>query len=410
MKSILSRQASNLVVLLILFGGAAVVIASDSFTVNYGTNSTITAFSTCKKVTNNSATGLSVYVPTQTSAEWTSFQTNPPTGVVLGSCGVPIIGWKTDTGTEDWLATGLYDLGTPQGWVNTGAVMPSTSNRAQVAVIGNTVYLFAAGSSQNAIYSAPVSNPTNWTNIGAALPAQADDAQIAVIGSYVYIFGGWNGRGVSNKIYRAPTSNPTAWVDTGATLPGPLRMSQLAVIGNNVYLFGGHTGPGATNAIYTAPVSNPLAWTNTGKTIPAALINGSVFAANGYVYYVGGADNNSNPKNTIYRALATDPTTWSNTGATIPVALYDASVAVLGNHIYIFGGMTSRGGALTNQVFSATVLNPTSWSATGSTLPLAVARTPTAIVGANIYIFGAGAASPWPSATRAIYRAPLVGQ
>src|SRR3989344_3773352 len=60
--------------------------ASDNSTVNYNTNSNITAFSTCKKVTNNSGTGLSVYVPTQSSAEWASFYTNPPAGVSVSSC------------------------------------------------------------------------------------------------------------------------------------------------------------------------------------------------------------------------------------------------------------------------------------------------------------------------------------
>ena len=69
------------------FLGLAVLIeASDNSTVNFGANSNITAFTTCKKVTNGSATGLSVYVPTQTSAEWTSFYTNPPAGVTAGGC------------------------------------------------------------------------------------------------------------------------------------------------------------------------------------------------------------------------------------------------------------------------------------------------------------------------------------
>jgi len=72
-------------VILSLF--AIAIEASDNSTVNFGANSNITAFTTCKKVTNNSATGLSVYVPTQSSAEWSSFYTNPPAGVAAGTCG-----------------------------------------------------------------------------------------------------------------------------------------------------------------------------------------------------------------------------------------------------------------------------------------------------------------------------------
>ena len=70
-----------------VFGLALVIEASDSSTVNIGANQSITAFSTCKKVTNNSSTGLSVYVPTTLASEWSSFYTSPPSGVTAGSCG-----------------------------------------------------------------------------------------------------------------------------------------------------------------------------------------------------------------------------------------------------------------------------------------------------------------------------------
>ena len=77
---------------IILFAFATLLEASDSSTVNYATNQSITAFSTCKKVANNSGTGLSVYVPTQSSAEWSSFYTNPPVGVSITSCAPPCAG------------------------------------------------------------------------------------------------------------------------------------------------------------------------------------------------------------------------------------------------------------------------------------------------------------------------------
>ena len=67
---------------------AVVIEASDNFTVNYGTTQTITALSVCRQVTNSSGTGLSVYVPTQTAAEWSSFYTNPPAGVGAVACNV----------------------------------------------------------------------------------------------------------------------------------------------------------------------------------------------------------------------------------------------------------------------------------------------------------------------------------
>lgn len=65
---------------------AGIAVASDSFTVAYGSNQNITAFSICKKVTNSSPTGLSVYVPNTTAAEWSSFYGSPPSGVSAGQC------------------------------------------------------------------------------------------------------------------------------------------------------------------------------------------------------------------------------------------------------------------------------------------------------------------------------------
>ena len=75
---------------------AGVAIASDSFTVAYGANQSITSFSVCKKVTNGSPTGLSVYVPNTTAAEWASFYGSPPAGVSVSAC--------VTTGT--WTITG----------------------------------------------------------------------------------------------------------------------------------------------------------------------------------------------------------------------------------------------------------------------------------------------------------------
>lgn len=46
----------------------------------------ITAFSTCAKVTNSHASGKAIFVPINTSAEWSAFRTKPPAGVTIGSC------------------------------------------------------------------------------------------------------------------------------------------------------------------------------------------------------------------------------------------------------------------------------------------------------------------------------------
>jgi hypothetical protein len=82
-----SARFSALLVSALLLAIAGVIFASDNYTVNNGANATITAHAECRTVTNNSATGASAYVPTQTSVEWQSFIAHPPAGVTVSSCG-----------------------------------------------------------------------------------------------------------------------------------------------------------------------------------------------------------------------------------------------------------------------------------------------------------------------------------
>lgn len=87
MRNILKTSGSTFVSLFVLVVLGTVVYASDSSAVNYGASQGITAHGVCRKITNNSGTGLAVYVPTITASEWQSFQDYPPAGVSLSSCG-----------------------------------------------------------------------------------------------------------------------------------------------------------------------------------------------------------------------------------------------------------------------------------------------------------------------------------
>lgn len=81
------------------------VDASDNYTVNHGTNQSITAHTVCQRVTNNSATEASVYVPTETDPEWESFYSNPPAGVTISSCVTP--------GSQTYSSAGTYTFTIP---------------------------------------------------------------------------------------------------------------------------------------------------------------------------------------------------------------------------------------------------------------------------------------------------------
>jgi hypothetical protein len=95
MRGALGKPFRLVLLAAVLFSAASILDASDNYTVNSGANQNITAHAECRKVTNNSATNATVYVPTQTAAEWQSFYTNPPAGVTVGSCcaGVSVGGY-----------------------------------------------------------------------------------------------------------------------------------------------------------------------------------------------------------------------------------------------------------------------------------------------------------------------------
>lgn len=52
----------------------------------------ISAFSVCKKVTNDHASGLALMIPTNSNNEFTTFLSHLPPGVTAASCAVPING------------------------------------------------------------------------------------------------------------------------------------------------------------------------------------------------------------------------------------------------------------------------------------------------------------------------------
>ena len=64
------------------------VFAAQYYQVGNTTTVTVNEWSTCSKVTNNC--GPAIFVPTNTSAEWSTFITNKPACIGLGSCAVPV--------------------------------------------------------------------------------------------------------------------------------------------------------------------------------------------------------------------------------------------------------------------------------------------------------------------------------
>lgn len=69
-----------------IFVGYAINTVATGYKVNDNLETSVDAHGTCQKVKNNNCEGVGIFVPTKTSAEWTSFRTNKPSCVTLSGC------------------------------------------------------------------------------------------------------------------------------------------------------------------------------------------------------------------------------------------------------------------------------------------------------------------------------------
>lgn len=200
------KAGLTMVAMLSLF--AVVIDASDNYTVNYGTNQSITAHTECRKVTNASATGASVYVPTQTDAEWQSFYTNPPAGVTIGSCATEVV--ITGTQSNANLCTIAGNPTTPGEYVfviQAGTIINSNST-AQPALATGTCWpagstvtivnngsIYGRGGDGGAGGNYTSSKPQNGAAGGSGGPAVGLSYPVTIDNTNGQIFGGGGGGG-----------------------------------------------------------------------------------------------------------------------------------------------------------------------------------------------------------------------
>ena len=173
-------------------------------------------------------------------------------------------------------------------------------------------------------------------------------------------------------------------------LPAPIEDSCLAIIDGYAYMFGGKV----TASIYRASLNNPADWVDTGATLPTTLYGASLAIVGSSIYLFGGntgsAGQNGITQN-IYSAPVSDPLSWTNNGALLPQALQYSSLGMSGGNLYLFGGL-GAGGA-TNVIYTASTSNPLVWTDTHSYLPTSIYGAAIAQVNNYWYLYG-GQTSP----------------
>lgn len=89
--------------------------AATSYQITNGTNQDIDEHGTCKNVGNYHATGNALFVPTNTSTEWSTFVANPPSGVTVMDCG----GCTIAPGSQNFTTAGSFSFTVPTPCYNT---------------------------------------------------------------------------------------------------------------------------------------------------------------------------------------------------------------------------------------------------------------------------------------------------
>jgi hypothetical protein len=87
---------------------AALLTAASGYQVNYGANQDINEWSTCKNVSNASPTGKAIFVPTNTSTEWSTFYTKGAAGVTITNCGCTVT-----AGSQSYTTAGSFTFTVP---------------------------------------------------------------------------------------------------------------------------------------------------------------------------------------------------------------------------------------------------------------------------------------------------------
>lgn len=87
---------------------AFLLFGANSYSVSNGATQTIDEHGECRKVTNNHASGLAIFVPTKTSGEWASFRNNAPPSVIVAACSCSVT-----PGNQSFTTAGTHTFTVP---------------------------------------------------------------------------------------------------------------------------------------------------------------------------------------------------------------------------------------------------------------------------------------------------------
>jgi hypothetical protein len=258
-----------------------------------------------------------------------------------------------DGALGNWTATDSYPI----------AVYDLSCN-----VYGDYVYCVgganSAGTSQSAVYYAPILSP----GIGAWIsttpyPTAIHNQACRIFGGYIYCIGGNNGGGETDQACYAPIIASNAVGSWAATTSYPLNVEDQACEVSNGYIYcvGGWTPGGSSTAnTYFASLSSMGigAWTPSTPYPTNTSDHKTCSISNNYFDCAGGFTVEPNVVNSTYYAPASynGLGTWLQ-GQDYPGAWRSMSATSYNGHLYYVGGYRDTGAVITNGVYYTRINN-----------------------------------------------------
>jgi len=172
------------------------------------------------------------------------------------------------------------------------------------------------------------------------------------------------------------------WNTTKRVLPAVISNSQLAIMDGYVWLFGSQNSA----KIWRAPLNNPADWTDTGATLPKNISDSQLAVIDGYVWLFGGLTDGYTGSETdeIFSAPISNPLSWTNRGHALPKPLSASQLVIVDGYMYMLGGRLNSGPY--DGIWQAPITNPLIWTDTGKKLPNKVFNSQVCITRSDGYV------------------------
>jgi len=196
-----------------------IALATTHYQVNSGATVAVNEWSVCKNVTNNNAKAL--FVPTNTSAEWSAFITNKPADVTLADC-APVNIKKIFVTSTNYTDANLGGL--------SGADTKCATHASNAGLSGTWKAWLSDGTTSAASRLSHSSNPyynmnnqkvaNNWSGlINGTLQAAINynESGVQITGSWKWVWTGTNTDGTINSASRTCVNwTSSNWLDGDA--------------------------------------------------------------------------------------------------------------------------------------------------------------------------------------------------